>query len=233
MTVPPSGAGNAPSFERASRRVRVVVADDHKLVLQGLVSLLKEDEGIEVVGQAVNGREALEEIQRLRPDVALLDITMPEMSGLEVTRQVAGQFPDVKVLILTMHEEEAFFFEALRSGASGYVLKGASSDELLAAVLAVDEGGVYLPPKLAGMVLRDYIEGGLTREAEPLCEPLTPREEEVLRLIAQGLTNQEIAERLVLGLNTVKTHRLHVYQKLSLHTRAELVAYALQRGLLR
>ncbi|GEM_PF-2492230 len=95
-----------------------MVADDHKRVLQGLVSLLKEEEGIEVVGQAVNGREALEEIQRLRPDVALLDITMPEMSGLEVTRQVAGQFPDVKVLILTMHEEEAFFFEALRSGAS-------------------------------------------------------------------------------------------------------------------
>ena len=233
MTVPPSGARNAQPIEGASRRVRVVVADDHKLVLQGLVSLLKEDEGIEVVGQAVNGREALEEIQRLRPDVALLDITMPEMNGLEVTRQVASQFPDVKVLILTMHEEEAFFFEALRSGASGYVLKGASSDELLAAVLAVDEGGVYLPPKLAGMVLRDYIEAGQKGEAGPPREMLTPREEEVLRLIAQGLTNQEIAERLVLGLNTVKSHRLHVYQKLGLHSRAELVAYALQRGLLR
>lgn len=233
MTVPPSGARTVPPIGEAARRVRLVVADDHKLVLQGLVSLLKEDEGIEVVGQAMNGREALAEIQRLRPDVALLDITMPEMSGLEVTRLVTGRFPEVKVLILTMHEEEAFFFEALRSGASGYVLKGASSDELLAAVLAVHEGGVYLPPKLAGMVLRDYIEGGPKGEAGPPREPLTPREEEVLRLIAQGLTNQEIAERFVLVLNTVKTHRLHVYQKLGLHTRAELVAYALQRGLLR
>ncbi len=113
------------------------------------------------------------------------------------------------------------------------MLKDASSDELLAAVLAVDEGGVYLPPKLAGMVLRDYIDGGLKREVEPLRELLTPREEEVLRMIAQGLTNQEIAEHFFLGLNTVKTHRLHVYQKLGLHTRAELVAYALKRGLLR
>ncbi len=221
------------SFEQASPRVRVVVADDHKLVLQGLVSLLAEDEGIEVVGQAVNGREALEEIQRLHPDVALLDITMPEMSGLEVTRKVTDQLPDVKVLILTMHEEEAFFFEALRLGASGYVLKGASSDELLAAIVAVHEGGVYLSPRLAGMVLHDYLEAGRRGKAGPPREPLTAREEGVLRLVSQGLTNQEIADHLVLSLNTVKTHRLHVYQKLGLHTRAELVAYALQRGLLR
>lgn len=220
------------SFEQASPRVRVVVADDHKLVLQGLVSLLTEDEGIEVVGQAVNGREALEEIQRLHPDVALLD-TMPEMSGLEVTRKVTDQLPDVKVLILTMHEEEAFFFEALRLGAAGYVLKGASSDELLTAIVAIHEGGVYLSPRLAGMVLHDYLEAGRQGKADPPREPLTAREEGVLRLVSQGMTNQEIADHLVLSLNTVKTHRLHVYQKLGLHTRAELVAYALQRGLLR
>ena len=227
----PSGASHSSAEER--RRVRLVVADDHTVLLQGLVALLKEEPKLEVVGQATTGRKALEEVKRLRPDIALLDITMPDMTGLEVTREVTAQFPEVKVLILTMHEEEAFFFEALRSGASGYVLKGASSDELLAAVLAVQEGGVYLPPKLAGMVLRDYIDEGRKAEAGPPHEPLTPREDEVLRLIAQGLTNQEIAERFVLGLNTVKTHRLHVYQKLGLHTRAELVAYALQRGLLR
>jgi DNA-binding NarL/FixJ family response regulator len=157
MTMPQSDPNALPPADAlASRRVRLVIADDHKVLLEGLVSLLKEEEGIEVVGQAVNGRKALEEIQRLRPDVALLDISMPEMSGLEVTRQVTTRFHEVKVLILTMHEEEAFFFEALRSGASGYVLKGASGDELLAAILAVHEGGVYLPPKLAGIVLRDY-----------------------------------------------------------------------------
>lgn len=227
----PSGAGQTSADEK--RRVRLVVADDHTLLLQGLVALLKEEPKLEVVGQATTGRKALEEVRRLRPDIALLDITMPDMNGLEVTRAVTAQFPEVKVLILTMHEEEAFFFEALRAGASGYVLKGASSEELLSAIFAVSEGGVYLPPKLAGTVLRDYLDREKTGKDSPPREPLTPREEEVLRLIAQGLTNQEIAERLVLGLNTVKTHRLHIYQKLGLHTRADLVEYAMRRGLLR
>ncbi|MEK7872755.1 MAG: response regulator transcription factor, partial [Chloroflexota bacterium] len=130
-----SGAGQKSADER--RRVRLVVADDHTLLLQGLVALLKEEPKLEVVGQATTGRKALDEVRRLRPDIALLDITMPDMNGLEVTRAVTAQFPEVKVLILTMHEEEAFFFEALRAGASGYVLKGASGEELLSAIFAV------------------------------------------------------------------------------------------------
>lgn len=228
VTAPASPLSTTPQ-----RRVRLVVADDHTILLQGIIALLREEQELEVVGQATDGKKALEEILRLRPNVALLDITMPGMTGLDVTRQIAIRCPEVKVLILTMHDEEAFFFEALRAGASGYVLKGVSSDELLSAIFAVYEGGLYLAPKLAAMFVRDFLDREQKGKGEPQHEPLTPREEDVLKQIAQGLTNQEIAEKLVLGLNTIKTHRLHVYQKLGLHTRAELVEYAMQRGLLR
>ena len=209
--------------------VRIVIADDHGVVRDGLTALLEEEPGWTVVGTAADGREALELIRRLRPDLALLDITMPEMSGLEVARIVARELPQVRILILTMHEEEAFFFEALRAGAAGYVLKGAGSEELLSALHAVLEGGVYLPPKLAALLVQDYLEG----PREGGTDPLTPREREIVRLIAQGLTNRQIAERLVLSLNTVKTHRLNIYRKLGLQSRSELVAYALRRGWLR
>ncbi len=209
--------------------VRIVIADDHGVVRDGLTALLEEEPGWTVVGTAADGQEALELIRRLRPDLALLDITMPGMSGLEVARIAARELPQVRILILTMHEEEAFFFEALRAGAAGYVLKGAGSEELLSALHAVLEGGVYLPPKLAALLVQDYLEG----PREGGTDPLTPREREIVRLIAQGLTNRQIAERLVLSLNTVKTHRLNIYRKLGLQSRSELVAYALRRGWLR
>lgn len=212
------------------RSIRVLIVDDHTIVRQGLVALLEDEPDIRVVGQAGTGCEALALIEACRPDVVLLDITIPDLSGLEVTRRVVKSWPDVRVLILTMHEEEAFFFEALRAGAAGYILKGADSEELIYAIHAVHEGGVYLPPRLASLLVQDY----LARQAMPGLEDisLTPREREILRLIAQGLTNREIAERLTLSLNTVKTHRQHLYQKLGLHRRADLVAYALRRGLI-
>ena len=209
--------------------IRLIVADDHVVVREGLVALLEEEPDMQVMGQAGTGREAVRMATQLRPDIALLDIAMPDMNGLEATRQILTEESEVNVLILTMHDEEVFFFEALRAGAAGYVLKGARSDELLGAIRAVHDGGVYLPPALAGRLVQDF----LARESDPSPDDLlTPREQEVLTLIAQGLTNRDIAEVLTLSINTVKTHRLHIYQKLDLRDRAGLVDYALRRGLL-
>lgn len=221
-----------PDTVPAAGRLRLVVADDHPIVLEGLVALLEHEPDMQVVGQATDGRRALEQVRRAAPDVALLDITMPEMSGLEITRQLRQDMPDVRILILTMHDEEAFFFEALQAGASGYVLKGAGRDELLSAISLVASGGVYIPPQLAKGLVREALRHSALSESET-SDPLTEREQDVLRLIAQGLTNKEIADRLILSLNTVKTHRLRLYQKLGLHTRAELVAFARRRGILR
>ncbi|MBW7881299.1 MAG: response regulator transcription factor [Caldilineaceae bacterium] len=209
--------------------IRLIIADDHVVVREGLVALLEDEPDLRVVGQAGTGREAVALARQHRPDIALLDITMPDENGLEAARRIVAELPQVKVLILTMHEEEAFFFAALRAGAAGYVLKGAGSDELLSALRAVHEGGVYLLPKLAGSLVQDY----LNRHPQPsTTEPLTPREQEIVTLISQGLTNREIAERLTVTINTVKTHRQHIYQKLDLRNRAGLIDYALRRGFL-
>lgn len=209
--------------------IRLIIADDHVVVREGLVALLQDEPDLQVVGQAGTGREAVTVASQHRPDIALLDVAMPEMNGLEVTREIMAELPEVNALILTMHEEEAFFFEALRAGAAGYVLKGAGSEELLGAIRAVHEGGVYLPPSLAGRLVKDYLDD---RSDPSPDDSLTPREREITTLIAQGLTNRQIAERLTLSINTVKTHRLHIYQKLDLHDRAGLVEYALRHGLL-
>ncbi len=209
--------------------IRLVIADDHPVMREGLVALLEDEPDLKVVGQASTGGEAIALVRQHRPDVALLDITMGDMTGLEVTRQLTPELPEVQVMILTMHEEEAFFFEALRAGAAGYLLKGVRSEELFSAIRAVCDRGVYLPPKLAGRLVRDY----LARQPQPpLADPLTSREREILTLIAQGLTNSDMAKRLIVSLNTVKTHRLRIYQKLELHNRASLVDYALSQGLL-
>jgi two-component system response regulator NreC len=208
----------------------LIIADDHVVVREGLAALLAEEPDLSVVGQAGTGREALALVRQCRPDMVLMDITMADMSGLEATSQCRSELPQVKIIILTMHEEEVFFFEALQAGASGYVLKGAPSEELLNAIRAVHQGGVYLPPKLAGHLVRDYLNH--CPQPAPPDGPLTPRENEILALIAQGLTNSDIAERLTLSLNTVKTHRFHIYRKLELNDRASLVSYALHRGLL-
>ncbi len=209
--------------------IRLIIADDHGIVREGLAALLSPEPDIEVVGLAGTGREAIALVRAKRPNLALLDITMPDMNGLEATRHITTYYPEVRVLILTIHEEETFFFEALRAGASGYVLKGASSEELLMAIRAVHEGGVYLPPMLARHLAREYIQHHPPADEQ---DPLTPREREILTLIAQGYTNQEIAAKLHLSLNTVKTHRRHIYEKLNLHSRAALIEYALRRGLL-
>jgi DNA-binding NarL/FixJ family response regulator len=213
----------------SSAPTRLIIADDHAIVREGLVSLLEGEADITVVGQAGTGKVALSLAREHHPDLALLDVTMPDMNGLDATRHIKEELPDVEVLILTMHSEDAFFFEALRAGAAGYVLKGAHSEELLHAIRVIRQGGVHLSPSLAGELVRDY----LIRHPEPsLDDLLTSREQQVLTLIAKGFSNSEIAEKLTLSINTIKTHRSRIYDKLDLHDRASLVGYALRRGLL-
>lgn len=223
------GAPRGAPADAAPRTIRLIIADDHAVVRKGLAAVLDDEPDLRVVGLAGNGREALAAVELHQPDLALLDITMPELSGLEATRLICAAHSRVKVLILTMHEEEAFFFEALRAGAAGYVLKGADSEEVVTAIRAVHAGGVYLPPKLAGQLVREHLDHQSQQSAD---DGLTPREREILTLIAQGLTNREIGDRLLLSLNTVKTHRLHILQKLNLRDRGELISYAIKRGLL-
>ncbi|MCG3209495.1 MAG: Oxygen regulatory protein NreC [Anaerolineae bacterium] len=212
-----------------SKPIQMIVADDHMVMREGLVALLQDEPDMEVVGQASTGQEAIMLCCQHQPHIALLDITMSDMTGFDVARQCRLELPHMNIIILTMHEEEAFFFEALRAGASGYVLKGAHSDELFSAIRTVYAGGVYLPPSLAGVLVQKY----LSFHPQPAPQdPLTPREREVLTLIAQGLSNSRIARQLILSPNTVKTHRLRIYQKLNLNNRAGLVNYALEQGLL-
>ncbi|MFQ5398361.1 MAG: response regulator [Anaerolineae bacterium] len=209
--------------------IRIFIADDHNILREGLVSLLSNVPGLEVVGLASNGSEAVALLRELQPDVAVLDITLGDMSGFEVVRELGSDLTDVNILFLTMHEEESFFFEALRVGASGYFLKGSNSKELITAIQSVHKGGIYLPPKLAGGLVEDFLSFKYRTHEE---DSLTPRENEILTMIARGMTNREMAEQLTVSINTVKTHRLRIYQKLDLRDRASLVSYALRRGLL-
>lgn len=210
--------------------IRVLIADDHVVMREGISFLLEAEPDIQVVGQASDGQEAWEKARQLKPDIVLMDITMPGISGLEATRQLRAALPETQVLVLTMHEGDEFFFRMLQAGASGYVLKGASSDELLNAIRAVHRGGVYLYPTMAKKLLTDYMSRPSTEQSS--YDDLTPREREILTLIAQGLTNREIAAKLVISVNTVGTHRQNIMEKLDLHNKSELIKYAIRKGLI-
>ena len=211
---------------------RVLICDDHALLRAGLKALLADEAGVEVVGEAENGRVAVERAVALRPDVALVDITMPELDGLAATRQIQKGAPDVKVLVLTMHDDPAYLFQALEAGASGYVYKRSAESDLIEAIHAVVRGDAFLAPKAAQQVVADYLRRRDAGDLPPPAERLTPREEDVLRLLARGYTNPEIGEELVISLKTVETHRAHILGKLGLRKRAELVQYAQTHGLL-
>ena len=192
--------------------------------------LLDAQPDIEVIGEASDGEQVIGLARQLKPDMVLMDIGMPAMNGLEATRALKAAQPQINILILTMHDGEDYFFRVLAAGASGYVLKGAGSTELLNAIRAVHQGGVYLYPTMAKKLMADYWR--VQRNGEAGNDALTPRERAVLKGIAEGKTNREIAEELVLSPNTVQTHRLHIMEKLNLHNRAELIKYALRRGLI-
>jgi two-component system response regulator NreC len=185
---------------------------------------------IEVVGEALNGGEAVKMVSKQQPDVVLMDISMPDQDGMEATRQIVEQWPQVKVLVLTMHRAEEYFFEMLKAGASGYILKAAETSELIHAVRVVARGEIYLYPSMAQKLVKDYLD--LVDGAQEHASPLSPREEQILELLVDGYTNSEIAEKLVLSASTVHTHRYNIMNKLGLTSRYELIQYARERGLL-
>ena len=212
--------------------IRVLIADDHTLVRQGLRLLLETAPDIQVIGEASDGAEAIRLAGELSLDLVVMDIAMPNVDGLAATRAIKQAQPGVQVLALTMHEGEDYFFKVLAAGAAGYVLKRAAANDLLTAVHAVARGEVFLYPSVAKKLVADYLErvAGPDREPHAAGDSLTPREHEVLRRIAEGLSNREIAERLTVSLSTVQTHYAHIIEKLNLHSRTELVKYAIRHG---
>jgi two-component system, NarL family, response regulator NreC len=212
-------------------KVRIVVADDHTLIRGGIVGLLNAQPDMEVVGEAGTGTQTLEQTARHHPEVVLLDVTMPDGNGLETARQIKQRFPDVQVLMLTVHDRQDYLFQALRSGAAGYILKGADVQDLLDGVRAVRRGEVYLHPSLTKRLVTDVLRRATSGEDPGHLDSLSERERDVLRLIAQGKTSNEIAQTLFLSPHTVQTHRDHIMEKLDLHRKADLIRYAIRTGL--
>lgn len=216
----------------ADSKIRLMLADDHVVVRSGLRMLLQAHSDIEIVGEAENGREAIEKVKVLHPDVILMDVQMPDINGIQATKRIKEVSPATAVLALTMHEDDHYFFEMLHAGASGYVPKRAAPDELVNAVRAVNEGGVFLYPSLQKRLVKDYLQRAESGDHLMVQDDLTPRELEVLTLIAEGLTNPEIAEELVISVKTVDRHRENIMRKLNLHSRIDLVKYAIKMGLI-
>ncbi len=212
--------------------IKVLLAEDHTIVRKGIRALLDGVTEIEVVGEAEDGREAVEKVGQLQPDVVLMDNTMPILNGLEATHQIKKQFPKTKVLILTMHTDEEYIFQFLQAGASGYLIKKTAPKELVSAIKAVYRGDSFLSPSISKKVIDEYL-----RHVEQASKPnsytqLTDREREVLQLIVEGFSNKEIAEQLHLSVKTVGNHRLNLMEKLDLHNVSDLTKYAIRKGII-
>lgn len=212
-----------------AEKIRVLLADDHAVVRQGIRRFLEEAGDIEVVAEAGDGREALRLVEEHHPDVAVLDIRMPEITGVEATRRIKERFPEVRVLILTAYDDDPYIFALLQAGADGYVLKTASGDELVQAVRTVHQGKSALSPEVATKVVQQAMTGKPSTASEQV-EPLTPRELDVLRLAARGLTNRAIGHELGISHRTVQGHLASIYGKLGVNSRTEAVTEALRRG---
>jgi DNA-binding NarL/FixJ family response regulator len=213
--------------------IRILLAEDHTIVRKGLRSLLDGEAGIRVVGEAADGREAVGKVGQLLPDVVVMDIAMPALNGLEATRQIRNRFPKVKVLILTMHADEEYIPQVLQAGASGYVVKQAAPEELVSAVQAVYQGELFLSPSISRTVAQQYVRQAEASTGQDHDDPLTPREREVLQLIAEGQPPRQIAHLLCISIKTVETHRAHLMGKLDAHSTAELTQYAIRKGIVR
>lgn len=211
--------------------MRILLADDHGIVRRGMRALLETEPGIEVVGEAADGREALRLCEELQPDIAILDVAMPQLNGLDVASQAIRRLPQLKVIILSMYNDEAYIIRALLAGARSYLLKEATEDDLLPAVRAVAEGKSYFSPAISRILLNDYVRQLRQRGIQDTWELLTAREREVMQLLAEGNTNKEVAGLLGIGVSTVDTHRVKIMQKLGLRTFADLVLYAVRKGI--
>lgn len=213
-------------------KISLILADDHAVVRSGLRMLLEAQPDMQIIAEVESGTEAVEKVESLRPNVILMDIQMPGVNGIEATREIRRIAPDTAVLALTMHEDDQYFFEMLNAGASGYVPKRAAPDELLTAIRTVARGEVFLYPSLATRLVQDYLKRDEDDEQNQVYDELTPREREVLILIAEGLSNAEIGEQLVISVKTVDRHRENIMRKLNMHSRIDLVKYAIKRGLI-
>ncbi|MCK5010585.1 MAG: response regulator transcription factor [Deltaproteobacteria bacterium] len=213
------------------RKIKVVVADDHTILRQGIKALLDNQEGIEVMGEAKDGREAIKTIEELLPDVILMDIAMPGLNGLEATRRIKKKFPKTKVVVLTMHANEEYIFQILNAGADGYLVKETAFQDLISAINAVHKGEAFMSPSISKKVMTDYIQRAQGEEKVGF-DTLTTREREILQLVAEGNSNKKIAEALFISPKTVETHRAHIMDKLNIHDRAGLIKYAIRKGMI-
>lgn len=209
---------------------KILLAEDHKIVREGLRSLLDNEPGLEVLGEADNGRTAVQLTRTMKPDLVIMDVSMPDLNGIEATRQIISERPGTRILALSMHSDKRFVADILKAGASGYLLKDCAFEELVAAIRSVASGQTYLSPGIAGPVIQDY----LRRLAEPEHSSyalLTPREREILQLLAEGRSTKQIAVYLHVSIKTVETHRRRIMEKLDIHSVAELTKYAIREGL--
>jgi len=214
-------------------KIRLLLVDDHQVVRSGLRMLLGGENDVEIVGEAGTAGEALQLVRQLDPQVVLMDIGLPDMSGIDATREIKRTRPGVAVVALTIHEDEEYFFKMLEAGADGYVPKRAAPEELLTAIRTAAAGEVYLYPSLAKLLVRDYLAQEHSSETAGTLDGLTDREQEVLRYVAEGSSNDEIAAALVISAKTVARHRENIMSKLGLHSRAELVRYAIRKGIIK
>jgi DNA-binding NarL/FixJ family response regulator len=209
---------------------RILLADDHAMVRRGLRHVLDAEPDLRVIAEAGDGRAAIEQALEQRPDLAILDVAMPRMTGLQAARELVGRLPELRLLMLSMHDNEEYFFEALSAGASGYVLKSAADRDLVEACRAAMRGEPFVYPGAVRALIREFLEAARRGEREPK-DPLTPRESQVVKLIAEGRSNREIAAELVISEKTVERHRANILEKLGMHDRVELTRYAIRRGL--
>jgi two-component system, NarL family, response regulator NreC len=217
---------------RAIGMIRILLADDHTVVRKGLRLLLESQPGFKVIAEAADGREAVALAEQHRPEVAVLDVGMPILNGIEAARQICSKVPQAAVVFLSMHGDEGYVLKALRAGAKGYLLKDSAEYDLINAVRAVTEGKAFFSPAISKMLVEDYMRQMQAREVEDSYELLTTREREILQLLAEGKTNKEAANILDLSLYTVETHRSNILQKLGLHSGAELILYAIRKGVI-
>jgi len=214
------------------KSIRILLADDHTVMRRGLRLLLDSQPEFSVVAEASDGREAVEKAETVQPDVAVIDIAMPNLSGIEAAQRITSSLPDVAIVILSMHSDEGYVLRSLKVGAKGYLLKDSAEGDLIEAIKAVHRGKTFFSPEISKMLVEDYIREIRTRGVEDSYDLLTPREREILQLLAEGKSNKEIAQALNLSLYTVETHRRNLQEKLNLHSLAELILYAVRKGLI-
>ena len=213
--------------------IRILLADDHTVVRKGLRLLLESQPGLTVVADAANGRETVARAEELKPDVVVMDVAMPILNGIEAARQISARLPQTSIVFLSMHSDESYVLRALKAGGRAYLLKDSAEHDLIEAVKAVSEGKAFFSPAISKMLVEDYVRQMQERKVEDSYDLLTTREREILQLLAEGKNNKDVAGILNLSLYTVETHRSNIFQKLNLHSGAELILYAIRKGVIR